>query len=190
MWERLLQWDRDTFIYLNNLGIEDYDSFWSLVTHTTTWIPLYVLFFILLLLKYPRKEAISMILMTLLLFGFVMGFMELTKNFIGRLRPNNNEELSALIRVLITPTDYSFFSGHAANSFAITTLIVLFLRKKLRWVYFFYLWPLLFSLSRIYVGVHYPSDLIVGALVGILMAISFYKIFRKFILPYLTLDRP
>ncbi|WP_297765717.1 phosphatase PAP2 family protein [uncultured Muriicola sp.] len=189
MWERLLQWDRDTFIYLNSLGIEEYDGFWSLVTHTTTWIPLFILFFLLLLLKYPKKEAIAMILMTVLLFGFVMVFMDLTKNLIARLRPNNNEEISAFIRILINPIDYSFFSGHAANSFAITTLIVLFLRKKLRWVYIFYLWPLLFSLSRIYVGVHYPLDLIAGALVGLLMAVSFYKIYHLFIVPYLGLDR-
>lgn len=130
-----------------------------------------------------------MILMTVLLFGFVMAFMDLTKNLIARLRPNNNEEISSFIRILINPNDYSFFSGHAANSFAITTLIVLFLRKKLRWVYLFYLWPLLFSLSRIYVGVHYPLDLIAGTLVGLLMAFSFYRIYQRFIVPYLGLDR-
>ncbi len=190
MWERLLQWDRDTFIYLNSLGIEEYDGFWSLVTHTTTWIPLFILFFLLLLLKFPKKEAIAKILMTVLLFGFVIAFMGITKNLIARLRPNNNEEISALIRILVYPNDYSFFSGHAASSFAITTLIVLFLRKKLRWVYLFYLWPLLFSLSRIYVGVHYPLDLIVGAVVGLLMAVTFYRIYLRFIIPYLGLDRP
>ena len=130
-----------------------------------------------------------MILMTVLLFGFVMAFMEITKNLIARLRPNNNEEISALIRILISPDDYSFFSGHAANSFAITTLIVLFLRKKLKWVYLFYLWPLLFSLSRIYVGVHYPLDLIVGTVVGLLMAVTFYRIYLRFIIPYLGLNR-
>lgn len=131
-----------------------------------------------------------MILMTVMLFGFVMAFMDITKNLIARLRPNNNEEISALIRILVNPNDYSFFSGHAANSFAITTLIVLFLRKKLKWVYLFYLWPFLFSLSRIYVGVHYPLDLIVGTVVGLLMAVTFYRIYNRFIVPYLGLNRP
>ncbi len=189
MWERLLEWDRDTFIYLNSLGIEKYDWFWSLVTHSTTWIPLFILFFLLLFRTYPRKEAITMILMTILLFLFIMALMEFTKSFTARLRPNNNEEISNFIRVLIRPGDYSFFSGHASSSFAITTLIVLFLRKKVRWAYVFYIWPLLFSLSRIYVGVHYPLDLIVGALVGLLMAFSFYSIFCRFIVPYLGLSR-
>lgn len=190
MWESLLKWDRDTFVYLNNLGIEEYDWFWSLVTHTATWIPLYILFFLLLLIKFPKKEAITMILMTILLFLFVMALMEFTKSFIARLRPNNDEEISDFIRILIRPNDFSFFSGHAANSFAITTLIVLFLRKKLKWVYVLYLWPVLFSLSRIYVGVHYPLDLIVGALVGLLMAFSFYRIYCRIIVPYLELNRP
>ncbi|MEY8019630.1 phosphatase PAP2 family protein [Muriicola sp. SD30] len=190
MWERLLQWDRNAFIYLNSLGIEEYDWFWSLVTQTTTWIPLIILFFILFLRHFKGKDALAMILMTLLLFGFVMALMYITKEYVGRLRPNNTEELSGLVRILFRPEDYSFFSGHAANSFAIATLVVLFLRSKLSWVWVFYLWPFLFSMSRIYVGVHYPLDLIAGALVGLLMAFIFYRIFTKILVPYLGLSHP
>jgi undecaprenyl-diphosphatase len=190
MWERLIQWDRNTFIYLNSLGIEEYDWFWSLVTQTTTWIPLFLLFGAIFLRNYRGKDALAMILMTVLLFGFVMALMYLTKDLVGRLRPNNVHELKGFIRILVRPDDYSFFSGHAANSFAITTFVVLLLRSKFPWAWMFYTWPLLFSLSRIYVGVHYPLDLIAGTIVGLLMAFIFYRVFTRVLVPYLGLSRP
>jgi undecaprenyl-diphosphatase len=190
MWERLIEWDRNTFVFLNSLGIEEYDWFWSSVTHTSTWIPLFALFAVLFLFKFPRREALAMIFWTVLLFGCVMALMYFTKELVARLRPNNTHELRGIIRILLRPEDYSFFSGHAANSFAITTLVVLFLRNKLPWVWLFFVWPLLFSISRIYVGVHYPLDLIAGASVGVLVALIFLRAYRKFISPYLGSDRP
>ncbi|MCK0158464.1 phosphatase PAP2 family protein [Cellulophaga sp. F20128] len=185
MLEKLLQWDRDTFVYLNNLGLEEYDYFWSIVTNISTWIPLYLLFFILFFIKRPKKEAIVMSATVLLMFLFVLLFTDLTKNIVERLRPSNDEAINDLIRILKTPTDFSFFSGHASSSFAITTIVVLLLKNKMKWVWVFYIWPLLFCLSRIYVGVHFPIDLLVGALVGVLCALLFYYLYNKLIKPYL-----
>lgn len=190
MLDRLLQWDRETFLYLNSLGIEDYDSFWSVATSINTWIPLFLLFLILVIAKFPKKEASFISTTVLLLLGFVLLMMNLTKDFVERLRPNNDAEINTIIRILKSPEGYSFFSGHAATSFAITTLIVLFLRNKVRWVWIFYLWPLIFSFSRIYVGVHYPSDILVGAFFGLFSAFSFYYLYNRFIVPYLLLARP
>jgi len=187
MLKRLLQWDRDTFLYLNSLGIEDYDSFWSVATNITTWIPIYVVFFILLFIKYPKKQASLMATTTVLSLFFVLLIVDQTKDLVSRLRPNNDEEINAVIRILKTPVGFSFFSGHAATSFAITTLIVLFLRKKIKWIWIFYLWPIIFSFSRIYVGVHYPLDIIAGAAFGLVTAFLFYFLYYKFIAPYLRL---
>lgn len=121
---------------------------------------------------------------------FITFATEVTKEFFGRLRPNNNTEINTLIRILKSPTNFSFFSGHAASSFAITTLIVLFLREKISWVGWFYLWPLIFSLSRIYVGVHYPTDILTGMVVGISSAFLFFGGYRHLIQPGLASDRP
>lgn len=188
MLKRLLQWDRDTFMYLNSLGAEDYDSFWSIATNITSWIPVYIFFFILLFLKYPKKHASLMASTTILLLFFVLLMVDQTKDLVARLRPNNDEEINGLIRILKTPVGFSFFSGHAATSFAITTLIVLFLSKKIKWIWIFYLWPLIFSFSRIYVGVHYPLDIIAGAVFGVVTAFLFYVVYNKFIAPYLRLS--
>lgn len=190
MLEKLLEWDRDTFVYLNNLGIEEYDFFWKIVTNFPTWIPLMVLFIVLIFLKYPRREAFFVLLTIILMITLVGIATDLTKNYVARLRPNNTEELHALIRILKNPPSYSFFSGHSASSFSITTSVVLFLRKRFKWSWFFYIWPILFALSRIFVGVHYPIDIIVGALVGVLFAVLFYRLYVKIIVPYRKLSHP
>lgn len=190
MLEKILQWDRETLIYLNSLGTEEYDLFWSTVTNIYTWIPLFLFFFLLIFWKYPRKEAIYVTLTIISLIGFILVATDLTKGCFERLRPNNNTEINSIIRVLKNPSSFSFFSGHAASSISITTIIVLFLRKKVKWCWIFYIWPLLFALSRIYVGVHYPVDIIVGAIVGLLTAFAFFNLYKRVIVPYLGLAHP
>lgn len=190
MLERLLQWDRDTFIYLNSLGIEKYDGLWSTLTNITTWIPLFILFLALLYLKFPKEEALYKFLTVLGLVIFITAITHWTKVSVARLRPNNTEEINTLIRILKSPTDYSFFSGHASSSFSITMLMYLFLRKKLKWAALFFIWPILFAMSRIYVGVHFPIDIIVGMMVGIFSGILFYLLYGRFIAPGSVSVRP
>lgn len=180
MLEKLLAWDRETFIYLNGLGVEQYDEFWAIVTNGYTWAPLYLLFFFLVFLKYPKREAFSISATIGLAICSVLAIMQFTKIFVARLRPSSDPDLNTLIRIIKTPGGYSFFSGHAATSFCLTTIVVLFLRKKLKWVWIFYLWPLLFAWSRIYVGVHYPLDLLVGATVGTIVAFLLYNGYQKY----------
>ncbi|MEH6762590.1 MAG: phosphatase PAP2 family protein [Maribacter arcticus] len=189
MLDKILQWDRETFVYLNSLGIEQYDMFWSIVTKFPPWIPLFVLIITLFFIKSSKREALFMILTLLAMVLFVSTLTDLTKNVFARLRPNNDEEINTLIRILKSPSGFSFFSGHASSSFSVITFVVLFLRHHFKWVYLFYIWPILFAISRIYVGVHFPVDLIVGALVGILSAWLFYKLYGLLISPYLKLNR-
>lgn len=190
MLERLLEWDKDTFIYLNNLGVDDHDWFWTTVTNFPTWIPLFLFFIVLVFIKYPKHEALWVLLTVTLLIVFISVATDVTKNYFARLRPNNDPGINTLIRILKQPGTYSFFSGHAASSFSITTLVVLFLRKRFKWAWLFFIWPLLFAASRIFVGVHYPLDIIVGTLVGISSAVLFYKLYTRLIVPYRGLSRP
>ena len=188
MLDKILQWDRDAFVYLNSLGIEQYDTFWSTVTKFPPWIPLFALIIILFFIKFPKREAIAMILTLLVMVLFVGTLTDLTKNVVARLRPNNDEEINTLIRILRSPSGFSFFSGHASSSFSVITITVLFLRRKFKWVYLCYIWPILFAMSRVYVGVHFPIDLIVGALVGMISAWLFYRLYGVLISPYLKLN--
>ncbi len=176
MLEKLKVWDRELFIWLNGLGIESYDAFWIFITRIESWIPLFVLFFVTILHYYRWKKGLIVIGFVLLTFGLTFFLTDFTKDFVGRLRPNNTVQLAGLIRILQEPDGFSFFSGHASSGFAITTFVFLSIRKFNKWIILAYVWPLLFVLSRIYVGVHYPSDLVIGAIVGIFMALLFYRI--------------
>ena len=190
MWDKLLQWDKGILIFLNNLGIEAYDGFWSAITEIRTWIPLFLLFILLLFRKYSKREAFFQIMTLVFLAIFITFITHWAKVSVARLRPSNDLEVNTLIRVLRTPKDYSFFSGHASSSFSISVLMFLFVRKAWKWAFFFFIWPFLFCASRIYLGVHYPSDIIVGAAVGTLFAIVFYRLYQYAIAPCTRLDRP
>ena len=104
-----------------------------------------------------------------------------SKPFFKRLRPVNDPELNELLRVLIKPTDYSFFSGHAASSVAIA-LFTWYYFNKLNFKYgrLVFIWPALFAYSRLYLGVHYPTDIFIGALVGVLSARLYIALINRF----------
>lgn len=178
MWEELLQLDHDLFTYINSSWLGQFDRFWVLVTSIENWIPLYVLFFYLLYKKFAKPfnfllmSGIPVIAMgTLILTNLV-------KNHIQRLRPNNNPLLIETIKILQEPRNFSFWSGHTAVSMAVTLFVYILLNKQhpKKWYLLFFIWPLLFALSRIMNGVHFPSDVFVGAIVGSSIGYCSYKL--------------
>lgn len=185
MLERLLRWDQEALIYLNNLGSEKFDAFWLITTNFLTWIPLFLFILLLIYITYGREQAKWMFLSFLSMLVMLSVAIFITKEGIARLRPINDTSFNSLLRVLTKTSDYSFFSGHAASSFSIIALSVLYLRKKLKWSYLLFIWPLFFSFSRMYLGVHYPLDILVGMLVGLLFAWIFYRMHQKFKAPYI-----
>jgi undecaprenyl-diphosphatase len=179
MLETLTEWDKALLIFLNNLGTETFDDFWLFVTRIESWTALFVFFSLLIFYCYKPKKGLLVFGFAVLSFAIAFLLTNVAKVWVGRLRPNNVEELAELLRVLQDPASFSFFSGHASSSFAIATFMVCAIRPFNKWVYVAYVWPLLFVMSRIYVGVHYPSDILIGALVGTLIAILCYKICKK-----------
>ena len=176
----LLNWDKSIFIYLNNLGSEKFDFFWVNVTEITSWIPLIISLIVLVFFTFPKKEAWIIIVSLSFLLLITLGITDFIKDFVGRLRPNNDLSIEPFIRVLKNAEGFSFFSGHASSSFAMTTLAILVFRRSYKWVWVLLLWPLFFAYSRIYVGVHYPLDIICGATVGSILAYLIYQGYKRF----------
>jgi undecaprenyl-diphosphatase len=179
MWEDLVQIDRNIFVYLNSSWLGEYDSFWTLVTEIENWIPLYLFVFYLLYKKLNKPANYIAIASVFAVASITLSLTNLVKNYVARLRPNNEPLLMDSIRILQTPENFSFWSGHSAVSFAIASFCTIVLSKNMdhKWIYLMYIWPVSFAFSRIFVGVHYPTDVAVGMIVGILLGFAFAKAF-------------
>ena len=177
--EQVLQWDQDLFIFLNKLGISGWDTFWLWITNQHHWIFLY-LFVTLAYFYYLgwRKALISIVLVAIFL-GICDQTTNLFKAFFHRLRPSQDPVLEGKIRELLHPHNYSFISGHASNSTLFVWFSIYLLKKYTKWIYLLIIWWLLFMYSRIYVGVHYPLDIIFGAIWGFLLYKFLIKIYSK-----------
>lgn len=178
MFEKINQWDIESLVYLNNLQVLP-DSFWELVTQTVFWIPLFLALIFLIYKAFEIKKAHFVFLYLLAAVAFSLFLMAAIKNLISRPRPNTVPEIASLLKVLYQPRGYSFYSGHASSSFLIATFLILTLKKYRPWIWLVFIFPLFFATSRIFVGVHYPLDIVVGAVVGVLIAYGFYQLVVK-----------
>lgn len=178
--EQLIQLDKELFIFLNGLGSEPFDAFWLIITKQLHWTPFFVAVFYLLQRKIGWKNLGIILLFIAVLITFTDQITNLFKNHFQRLRPCNDEEISGIIRIVKSSKTYSFFSGHAANSMASTMFIFLLIRKYYKYTYLLFLFPLIFAYSRIYLGLHFPSDILTGYLFGGSLGFGFYKIYNHF----------
>ena len=174
--DKIIALDKSALIYLNNLGSAKWDGFWLAITHQYNWIPLFALMLFLIFKVYGLKKGLIILVLAAVLVAFTDQFVNLIKHTFERLRPNNDPSVKNLIRIAYAPHSFSFVSGHATNSMANTVLIYLLLRKHFKYAWLFFAWPLVFAYSRIYLGVHYPIDVLTGALLGMTLGFLFYKI--------------
>jgi len=178
--EQLINLDKELFVFLNNLGSEPFDAFWQIITKQINWAPFFIAVFYLLQRKIGWKNLGIIILFLAVLITFTDQMTNLFKNTFERLRPCNVPELDGVIREVITRKSFSFFSGHAANSMASTMFVFLIIRKFYKHTYLLFLFPLIFAYSRIYLGLHFPGDILTGYLFGGTFGFAFYKLYLFF----------
>lgn len=180
MFDRITQIDKELLIFLNNLGSEQWDSFWFAITNQFNWSPLFALLLFLIFKKFGWKNGGLLLLFLILLITFSDQFTNFIKNTFERLRPCNTIEVIQYIRQFdYKPSGFSFYSGHAASSMTFTFFIILLLKRHVKYISFLILFPLLFGYSRIYLGVHYPLDIFVGYIAGLFFGYLFYLIQKK-----------
>ena len=169
--------DRSIFLFINGNHNAFSDQLWFIITNIPTWIPLYLLILVAIIWYY-RADAVwvilSILLVILLSDQFTSSFM---KPFFGRLRPCHESGWSDMVHVVNQCGGrFGFASGHAANSFGIATFVWLIFRFKSGLVRLMFVWAGFVAFSRIMVGVHYPGDVIVGAIVGAFFGWFVYRL--------------
>ncbi|MGQ2983443.1 phosphatase PAP2 family protein, partial [Flavobacterium sp.] len=164
MLEKILQLDREAFIYLNSFGSDTWDSFWLIITQMYSWIPIFAIILYLTFKRLGWRHALLIIGMITVLLLLTDQTTNLIKNYFQRLRPGSDPGLEGLMRAVKKRQSFSFISGHASNSMAVAFFLYRVLHPYLKYMGFFFLWPLIFAYSRIYLGLHYPGDILVGYL--------------------------
>jgi len=178
MVDQLLQLDRELFVYLNSFGNESWDAFWGFITKQINWLPMFFLFAYLIFKHLGWRHAILILICMGLLIAFTDQTTNLFKNGFQRLRPGNEPELAKLIRAVQTRKSFSFISGHASNSMASAMFLYLVLKPYVKYMGFIFIWPFIFAYSRIYLGLHYPGDILCGYIWGSLTALLFWQIYK------------
>ena len=178
MLDWLLELDRNVFVYLNSLGSETFDGFWSFITKQLHWIPFFLFLLYITLKKLGWKHTVLLLVMIGVLVAFTDQTTNLYKKGLQRLRPGNEPEIAGLIRAVQHRSSFSFISGHASNSMAVAFFLFRVLRPYYRYMGFIFLWRLVFAYSRIYLGLHYPGDILAGYIWGILMSSLIWMLYK------------
>ena len=171
--------DIQILVYLNSLGSEFWDPIWIILTNKTTYIPLFAFIVYYIYKRFGLKQTAFIILFISILILFTDQFTNFIKDSFQRLRPCREGYLG-LREIDIYCGKYGFFSAHASNSFSLAIFFGLLFRDKYKHIISFtVLYASLISYSRIYLGVHFPLDLLCGSLFGIIIGFIIFIFYDK-----------
>jgi len=189
MIEQIINWDKSLLIYLNGLHTPFWDFVMYWISYKFTWIPFY-LFLVFLVIKNYKLRTIDVLLAAAILVACTdLSSVHLFKNVFQRLRPCQDPTMQPFLHLVYGECGglYGFVSSHAANTFGVCFFLISVLGKKVKYLTpGMIIWASVVSYTRIYLGVHYPLDVLCGAMVGTLIGIgigrSFNWYFNKFVL--------
>ena len=175
MLDTLLQYDTELLIFLNNLGSSFWNPFWMFITNQLNWTPLFLFIIYLVYKRFGWKKGTFLILSMIALVAISDQFVNFVKNSFMRLRPVNDPLVSEFLRIVYKPGGFSFMSGHATTSIFFTVFVITALSGYGKRVFWLLTFPILFGYSRLYLGVHYPTDVMTGFLTGTVLALLYFK---------------
>jgi undecaprenyl-diphosphatase len=173
--ETLVDIDKSLFVFLNSLGSDSFDFIWLSITEKKSSIPLYIFLIYYIYKKFSNKEFLKYLILVIILIVLTDQASGFFKDFFQRLRPCHDQEINSFIRIVKEGCGglYGFFSAHAANTFAVATFFYFTLKIYSKNFKYLFLWAAIVSYSRIYVGVHFPFDIIFGACFGTVLGYLF-----------------
>lgn len=176
--------DTELFLFLNGLHVDWLDPVMTFISGKITWAPFYIVLLFLVIKNYKKQSIIIIIGIILLIVCSDQVSSGIFKPIFERPRPCHNEAIKDLVYL---PNGhcggaYGFISSHACNTFALAAFLTLLLKKYYKKIaYVMFIWATLVAYSRIYMGVHYPGDVIAGAAVGAIIGVIIAKVADKII---------
>jgi len=173
-------WDTNLFLFINGIHASFFDGIMYAISAKLTWVPLYIAALYVVINKWKRESVwviLALVLCIVIADQVSSGFI---KHAVQRLRPSHAEDLKGMVHLVkgYGGGMFGFVSSHAANSFGFALLSsILFKNRKYTFVIFG--WAALLSYSRVYLGVHYPGDILGGMIVGILAAMICFFAIKK-----------
>lgn len=191
--QQLEQADTQIFLFFNGMHNVFWDYFMMIYSDRFVWIPFYASFLFVMIKNFPAKVVLT----TLVTIALIIVFCDQTasgllKPLVGRMRPSNlDNPLSPMVHVVegYRGGRYGFPSSHAANSWGMA-FFAMYLVRRGKLTIFLSLWALITCYSRMYLGVHYFGDILVGTFIGFLYASLHYYIFQHFLRKYTDEFKP
>ncbi len=182
-WQKLIELDRELFVIINSKWTNPlFDAIAPFVRNSINWVPLYLFIILFATLNFKVKGVWWVIF-----FLVTIGLGDMTGTYVfkygfERIRPCNNPDLTEHLRLLVRcPSGFGFTSNHAVNHFGMATFLFITFRHLFKkWMLLAFLWAGIIAYAQIYVGVHYPADIICGALVGMIYGIFTGTLFNRF----------
>ncbi len=170
--------DEKLFLFLNGFHSESWDHIMWWVSGKYSWLPFYIIIIIFIAWKFRLRTLIILPLIALIVTLADQSSVHLFKEVFERLRPCHNQDLTSLVHTVHGKCGgkYGFVSSHASNVFAVATFLFFLFRQKFFTVFIFF-WAALVSYSRIYLGVHYPGDVLGGAILGTVIGWGVYQLY-------------
>lgn len=172
--------DRQLFLFLNSINSPFWDEVMHAISGKLIWVPLYLTILIYLGFRYKRKFLVILLFIILAVVLADQISVQVFKNTFQRLRPCHEPGLQGLVHLYNGECggQFGFVSSHASNSFNVAFISLLLIGKRWYSVSII-IWALIIGYSRIYLGVHYPGDVICGSILG---AFTGWGIFRLYLL--------